>query len=219
MWDPWIVFPGNLQARHARETGAKGATIIHVEDGNVTEVEPRPLDVVRWSACDVDASGASSLHDVVDLARAAVEVEAGKIDDRTLAVRIRVIGRSGAHSALRADQERFRQEVRAAVLDVSAPVWVEKILVDTRAAGAEEEFRGCAGPIGDLLDSIRSLREDPEAVAELVREMGPLAMKLPPEYRALPGALDLESPEALAALLADVEQDLVPRLLASGEDA
>ena len=25
--DPWIVFPGNLQSRHMRETGPKGATL------------------------------------------------------------------------------------------------------------------------------------------------------------------------------------------------
>ena len=25
--DPWIVFPGNIQGRHSRETGAKGATL------------------------------------------------------------------------------------------------------------------------------------------------------------------------------------------------
>jgi DNA repair exonuclease SbcCD nuclease subunit len=217
--DPWIVFPGNLQARHARETGAKGATIIHVEDGNVASVEPRPLDVVRWSVCNVDVSGASSLHDAVDLARAAVEVEAGAIDDRTLAVRIQVVGRSAAHAALRAEQERFQQEIRAGVLDASAPVWVEKILVDTRAAGDDEVAGGIGGPIGDLLTSIRSLRTDPQGLAELARELGPLGAKLPAEYRALPGALDLENPEALVGLLADVEQDLVPRLLASGEES
>ena len=26
--EPWIVFPGNLQARHLRETGSKGATLV-----------------------------------------------------------------------------------------------------------------------------------------------------------------------------------------------
>ena len=30
--NPWVVFPGNLQGRHARETGAKGATLVEVDD-------------------------------------------------------------------------------------------------------------------------------------------------------------------------------------------
>ena len=35
---PWIVFPGNIQGRHIRETGAKGATLVTVEDGRITDV-------------------------------------------------------------------------------------------------------------------------------------------------------------------------------------
>lgn len=31
---PHVVFPGNLQGRHARETGAKGASLVTVEDGD-----------------------------------------------------------------------------------------------------------------------------------------------------------------------------------------
>ena len=31
--DPYIVYPGNIQGRHARETGAKGAMRVSVERG------------------------------------------------------------------------------------------------------------------------------------------------------------------------------------------
>ena len=61
--DPWVVFPGNLQGRHARETGPKGATVIEVEDGRVRAVEHRVLDVVRWSQIHVDAEDARSVDD------------------------------------------------------------------------------------------------------------------------------------------------------------
>ena len=33
--DPTIVFPGNLQGRSIRETGAKGAVLVDVADGQV----------------------------------------------------------------------------------------------------------------------------------------------------------------------------------------
>ena len=55
--DPWIVFPGNLQGRHVRETGAKGAMLLTVEDGRLREPEFRPLDAVRWASLDLDAAG------------------------------------------------------------------------------------------------------------------------------------------------------------------
>ena len=37
-WDPWIVFPGNLQGRSVRECGPKGAVLVDVEDGEVNGV-------------------------------------------------------------------------------------------------------------------------------------------------------------------------------------
>ena len=47
--DPWIVFPGNIQGRHIRETGAKGCMVVTVEDGEVVEATHRNLDVLRWT--------------------------------------------------------------------------------------------------------------------------------------------------------------------------
>ena len=32
---PHVVYSGNTQGRHARETGAKGAVVVEVEDGRV----------------------------------------------------------------------------------------------------------------------------------------------------------------------------------------
>ena len=37
--DPWIVFPGNIQGRSIRETGAKGAVRVTVEDGKIVDVD------------------------------------------------------------------------------------------------------------------------------------------------------------------------------------
>jgi exonuclease SbcD len=51
--DPWVVFPGNIQGRHVRETGPKGCTVVTVRDGRVLSVEHRDLNVLRWSVCDV----------------------------------------------------------------------------------------------------------------------------------------------------------------------
>src|SRR5690606_10500725 len=46
--DPPIVFPGNLQGRHIRETGPKGCTLVTVDDRGRASCEFRPLDVLRW---------------------------------------------------------------------------------------------------------------------------------------------------------------------------
>ena len=45
--DPWVVFPGCLQGRHARETGAKGCSLVHVENGQVVDVDYSAVQYVR----------------------------------------------------------------------------------------------------------------------------------------------------------------------------
>ena len=53
---PHIVYSGNLQGRHSREDGAKGAVLVNVDDGAVTSLEHRALDVVRWEVVRADIS-------------------------------------------------------------------------------------------------------------------------------------------------------------------
>ena len=45
---PHIVFCGNLQGRHIRESGPKGASLVTVDDGQVEEISPLHVDCVRW---------------------------------------------------------------------------------------------------------------------------------------------------------------------------
>ena len=59
--EPWIVFPGNIQGRHIRETGPKGCTLVTVDNG---EVEHRDLGVLRWSVREIDVSAAGSVDEV-----------------------------------------------------------------------------------------------------------------------------------------------------------
>lgn len=44
---PLVVFPGNTQGRHARETGPKECVLVTVDDADRTAVDFRPLDIVR----------------------------------------------------------------------------------------------------------------------------------------------------------------------------
>ena len=75
--DPWILFPGNLQGRHIRETGSKGASLITVENGQVTDVTHHELDVLRFCKVRVDLSHVSTIDAVHDPVRQALEATTG----------------------------------------------------------------------------------------------------------------------------------------------
>ena len=63
---PHVVFPGNLQGRNIRETGAKGFTVVRVEDGRVVAADHVAADAVRWFRCGVDLAEAADFDDVLD---------------------------------------------------------------------------------------------------------------------------------------------------------
>ena len=56
-WDPWIVFPGNIQGRSVRECGPKGAVLVDVEDTEVIDVRRMIVDRARWATLTVDLAG------------------------------------------------------------------------------------------------------------------------------------------------------------------
>lgn len=195
---PWIVFPGNLQGRHARETGAKGATLVTVEDGRVARVEHRAVDAVRWAACDVDASRAIDRDEVLDRVEAALGRAASEADGRPVAARVRAFGRTAAHAALRGDQERFEADVRA-LAGRARGLWVEKVLVQTEA----EADRAAGSAAAAVLSAEVARLREPGALAAV---LAPIREKLPAEVR------DVARDEA--ALLADAEALLALRLYA-----
>ena len=210
---PWVIFPGNLQGRHAREAGEKGATVVDVERGRVAKVTHRALDVVRWSVCAVDASGARTHDEVLDLVQDALIEDAEAAGGRPVAARVRITGRSEAHAALRGDAERLEADVRAVGNDVEG-LWVEKVVCETApmtpGAGAGE----AAALLADELARLRGSDAELGGLVERLRD------RLPRELREdrTEQRSDAERIEEARRLLDDAEALLGVRLFAA-EDA
>ena len=49
----WVVFPGNLQGRHIRETGPRGAVLVTADETGILSVERLFVDVLRWHQVSV----------------------------------------------------------------------------------------------------------------------------------------------------------------------
>lgn len=209
---PWVVFSGNLQGRHVRETGAKGATLVRVENGRITAVEHRALDAVRWAVVEVDAAEAASADDIVDLGRDALAQASLAADGRPLAARLVVAGSSRAHEQLAGDLERWQQTLRVQATDLGDAVWLEKIAMRTRAAIDLDELTRRDDAVGQVMRSLRELRRDDVRLTALLGEFADLRRKLPAALRDGDEALRLDDPESLRAALDDVEQMILPRL-------
>ena len=208
--EPWIVFPGNLQGRNARETGPKGASLVTVENGRIESIEHRPLDVVRWAQSEIDVTGCESVEDVMALTHRAFEEERDGAGGRLLAIRILLRGACHAHARIITKPEQFLNQLRILANDLGG-VWLEQARIETTPGPRGDAAAGREDALRRLLIEARSQWDHPAELAKLAAELDPLKKKLPPE---LLEELLLDDPARFRELLADAEQLLLPRLLA-----
>lgn len=212
--EPWIVFPGNIQGRHIRETGAKGCTLVTVENHRVTAVEPRALDVLRWERCTVSADGAGTAADVWDRVFHAVEETVAASEGRLTAMRLDITGRCRAHAELSRDHERWMSEIRqVATTASSGQAWIEKIRLETSTGATVDELLDSDDALSGLLRGIQELCAEDERLVEMKEIFKDLHAKMPPELRSGEDALELYNPDILRAAIDDAKKILLDRLL------
>jgi exonuclease SbcD len=216
---PRIVFPGNLQGRHAKETGAKGCELVTVEGGRI-EAEFIVLDVVRWSQVAVPLTGVDRLEALSEMFHQALEPVLTGATDRLHAVRVTLTGSTALHR-LEADQPgTLAASMRAAAQDISeAEIWVEQVRLDLsapvdRAQSAERQ--DAVGELVRLVDSI--LSDEAELSRRAQVELGELLSSIPQEV-ASGDVPKLDDSTELRSLLLDAEATVLARLRAIGEGA
>ncbi|HEB91696.1 MAG TPA: DNA repair exonuclease [Deltaproteobacteria bacterium] len=213
---PHIVFPGNLQGRHVRETGPKGAVLVEVEDRAIRELSPFDVDIVRWARLDVDVADAERFEDVVDRIRArierAVREEAG---GRLLACRIELLGRTVAHEELVVSTKRLLAETRAAALGLGDEVaWIERVMVATEPARDSAAVSAREDALGELSRMLDAAHEDETLLSKLEEDIGRFADTLPYELRTKTEdrVLEMAVKRNYGALVGEVRAYLLARL-------
>ncbi len=211
--DPWIVFPGNLQGRHIRESGAKGATLVTVDGQTVHSVEHRSFDVMRWETCDVDVSGAEDSDVLLERSSQQISAIFAEHDEHLLAVRLHLKGPCKAHHDLVENPDHWINEIRASATDqTGGKVWVEQVKFQTQTEINLEEWLQRDDPIGGLLRSLNGKTWSDAEIQELMQDFLELQRKIPSELQYGPDAIELKEPEKFLNLLNDLQHFLLPRL-------
>lgn len=210
---PWIVFPGNLQGRHVRESGKKGCSLVTVTHGEITEVEHRNLDVLRWSRCELDTSGLPDPEALLDLARKRVGEELRGAGDRLVAMRFVIGGSCNFHSRLIQDPKRWTNELRGLATDLGQDsIWVEEVKIRTRVQAREEPSQEQQVLVEGLAEFFSAADQDPDLLADLCRQFDALRLKLPTELLSHDRGLDLQDPAVIRQMLPEAESLLRARL-------
>ncbi len=210
---PYIVFPGNLQGRHARETGAKGACLVAVEDGEIVSFTSESCDVVRWLKLSVSLDDVHSMDDINTRIRDAIETAIDdQSDGRMLVCRILLEGRTKFHSQIIASEDEVLVEARASALGLGhVSAWVEKVKINTIDPGIPNPP---GDPIRELQKLLQEAGSDEALLAQMKYETEGLVRRLPYEVRkdAENQLLKLALDENFDALIDDVVPYLFARL-------
>ena len=215
--DPWIIFPGNVQGRHIKETGVKGATLVTVENRRITKVEERELDVLRWSNCSVDLSTCETRESIYGRVRSAMEKEQSLADGRPLALRLLLKGSCPLHAELHSRTANWTEEFRGLAAGIG-DIWLEKVKFKTTPKASIDKILDEDSPLTGLLHSINSMEFGYDSLTALVPELALLKTKLPAELLDK-GSLFDASVKELNEIREEVKDMLIARLLQHRGDA
>lgn len=213
--EPPVLFCGTLQGRHIHETGAKGCVRVDVDESGEISHSFIPLDVMRWAQVELDATDAANGDEICERLGDMLLPEIDNAEDRLLAVRVFITGTCPAHAELMRDEHALLNALRAKVMDTAfEQVWLEKVKLKTHAPVDLDALRDAPTPQGALLRTLEAAREDADQLPELNPDVQNLLDKLRAEAIPVP---DIEDPAERAALLADVQDLLVPFIASAKE--
>lgn len=176
--DPWVVYPGNLQGRHAKETGPKGCVLVTVDDDRISAIEAIDLAVVRWQQVEINLDAVANETELINHAHAALSDNCRNTDGRPVAIRIVLVGTSPLYDLIEGKPDRILQTILELAGEVGGEdIWIEKIQNDARPpvtpATASEGGN-------ELLQIIDEIAGDPSRIESLLhKELDPLKTKLP----------------------------------------
>ncbi len=198
--NPHVVFPGNLQGRHIRETGPKGAYLVSVEENEIIDLDLLQTDVVRWIHLQVNIGGCDRNAEALERIQNAIEKAiASTADGRLLACRIELTGHTGIHDYLVVSIEHLLAEVRAIALGFGdAVVWVERVVVGTEPVVDPAVLTMREDAMGELCRMLKDAAADTELIGQVEADVSEFVRKLPSEVRR-----EIEDPALKAAVQGD----------------
>ena len=215
--EPMVVFAGNVQGRHIRETGPKGCLLATIHPDQRIEPVFQRLDQVRWERGSVDIAELETESEI--LGRAAEMFDgllASEPDpDAMLAVRVSLRG-TNVVAWSTADR---RRAIRGRDPQPGHRTgWRPALDRKGRASDQPRARRRLPdGPFDELLEVIEQLGSDPAAMNTVVEELAELKRKLPAELIHDPDSPRLDDASWLQTLLGQVQPLLLDLLIKSAK--
>ncbi|WBU56552.1 metallophosphoesterase family protein [Paracoccus sediminicola] len=207
---PWVVMPGIPQGRDIGEAGRKSATLLSIDEEEITVTEI-PTSVVLFLSHAVDLSGAESDDDIRQKIRADLHEMTSELGraERTI-LRLSLAGHTTRHWHVLRDRDVWFETVTQ-IAEETGRLWVEKLSFALEAPRVASD-KSATEELGQLMAKIAA--ED-GFVAQAQAEVEEVLSQLPSACRT---AL-LSDPAALATLTDELAKAGSEHLFASMKGA
>ena len=151
--NPAVVYSGNSQARHMRESGEKGCCLITLNENADPLIQFIPVDAVRYIQGEVDLSGTITLEEVIHAVRSKCEYFSDQTKQRDVFIDLSLKGRTQVHSELqRGDAlQGLQGEIRTYFQGRTHSIWLN-LKLDTAGIYDVESLREGKDFIADLVN-------------------------------------------------------------------
>jgi DNA repair exonuclease SbcCD nuclease subunit len=172
---PAIVYPGNIQGRNVRETGAKGCYIVDVSEFGESKLAFHQLDAIRWFQHSISIQGIQTEQALKERLEQTLDIIREEADGRGAVVRLILTGRGPVHAVLQKGtylaelvaELREEESMRVAASGDSVNgtnltdfVWIESVQVNSGLEIDKALLLEQQSFLGDLLRLSEGLFED-----------------------------------------------------------
>ena len=163
-----VVYPGNPQGRHARESGPRGCYQVDVDSHGRAHLQFIETNLVRWAHLHISIVGHSRLSGLIDAMLACGRETAAAFEGLTV-VRCTINGNGSLHRELRKDgiEEDLREELNTVIATESVRI----------ATGPELDLESLARTetlVSDFVSLTKRALEDPAIRQKFAESLAPL---------------------------------------------
>ncbi len=213
---PYVAFSGNVQGRHAKETGPKGCLLVTIDNDQSYDVEFRELDVIRWESLSIDVSEELSTDSVLEKVKAELSRSVERAPHKPHAIRFELYGRTAIHPKLLSQKSQLTHDIQALAIDIGqGNTWIEKVKFSTSELRVRDNSDLMDGAIQEIESSFAQLRlSEMDSILKQL-DLDDLIKKLPIELQPIDGTQDKEG---LSAIVNEAEATLLQKLLSDEAD-
>ncbi|WP_280768658.1 metallophosphoesterase family protein [Salipaludibacillus daqingensis] len=200
---PAIVYPGNIQGSHRKETGAKGAYYVELSHSScdLTFIETSPI---RWEQILLSITGLKKVDELIEK----VQDMAEQLTQRTIII-LTIEGNGILHEQL--SHQKNGEELKTLIYEEMANenVWIDRIRIETKPELQKELWRKQDHLLGDVVRLREEMKTEQNEIEEI---LSPLYT-----HRKIRSYIDTLTKEEQQDIIDKAETMILTTLLEEGE--